>query len=208
MLFDMDGVIVDSQAYWSGYEHDRIFPKAVSGDIEPEDITGMNVEDLYDHLDEHYETKLSKEAFLDCYDETATQVYREDAALMDGFHDLVATLRERGHSVALVSSSQRNWIQMVLDEFELADSFDRVVSAQDIDAASKPAPDIFLHAAELLDVPPEDCVVVEDSTHGVDAAVTAGMYCIGYQNEGSGQDLTKADEVVTSPADLRRALLD
>ncbi len=204
----MDGVIVDSQKYWSGYEHDRIFPQAVSGDIEPEDITGMNVEDLYDHLDANYETKLSKAAFLDCYDETATRVYREDAALMDGFHDLVAALREQGIKIALVSSSQRNWIELVLDEFDLGDAFDRVVSAQDIDAASKPAPDIFHHAAALLDVSPEDCVVVEDSTHGVEAAVTAGMYCIGYQNEGSGQDLTKADEIVPSPADLRRALLD
>ncbi|MFC6733159.1 HAD family phosphatase [Haladaptatus sp. DYSN1] len=207
VLFDMDGVIVDSERYWIQQERDHIFPETVEGDITPAETTGMNVEDIYDFLDAEFETLVSKAEFLGRYDTAASHIYREEVALMEGFRDLVASLRAAGVKVALVSSSKHDWIEMVLDRFDLHEAFDLVVSAEDIDGASKPEPDIFLHAASRLSVEPSACVVVEDSTHGVQAAVAAGMYCIGYAPDSPGQNLTAADDVANGPADLKEKLL-
>lgn len=69
----------------------------------------------------------------------------------------------------------------------------------------KPAPDVYLKAAELLGVEPEHCMVLEDARHGVAAAKAAGMTCIGFVNPNSGnQDLSQADHVVDSIGDVLR----
>ena len=68
----------------------------------------------------------------------------------------------------------------------------------------KPEPDIFLKAAQHFQLPPADCIVIEDSTNGVKAAKAAGMYCVGYYNPNSGkQDLSGADLIVESFTDER-----
>ncbi|MEY3546968.1 MAG: hypothetical protein RLZZ313_1329, partial [Verrucomicrobiota bacterium] len=84
--------------------------------------------------------------------------------------------------------------------------FEKVVSAQDV-AKGKPAPDIFLHTATLLGVPPADCVVIEDSAAGVAAARAAGMRVIGITNTLPAEKLQDATAVVSDYDALRRLLL-
>jgi len=205
VCFDMDGVVVDSEHHWIPLENDRIFPTAVDGSVEAEEISGMNVEDLYDHLDGEYDTTVDATEFVALYDEVAEELYTERVELMEGFHDLFAWLDESDTPVALVSSSPHRWIDLVLDRFDL--TFDVVVSAEDIDGHGKPEPAIYRRAADRLGVGPADCVAVEDSVHGATAAVRAGMYCLGYRGgERSGQDLSPADALVAGPEALRERL--
>jgi beta-phosphoglucomutase-like phosphatase (HAD superfamily) len=75
VFFDMDGVVVDSERYWVEYETEQVFP-AIEESVAIEEITGMNVEDLYEHLDREYTLSIDRAAFLDLYDEGARQVYR------------------------------------------------------------------------------------------------------------------------------------
>lgn len=208
VVFDMDGVIVDSEVYWHEAEG-SILAEAVPGaEVDVEEITGMNVLDQYDHLAEEYDMAVSRDAYFDLYDRRAERVYTEKASLMDGFHDLLDALRDRGIAIALVSSSFPHWIDMVLDRFDLRDAFDVVVSAEDIEGPSKPDPHIYEHAADALGIPPERCVAVEDSHHGVVAATRAGMRCIGFRaRHNQDTDLTDADAVVNGPGELRERLL-
>ena len=204
----MDGVVVDSERYWDEIKPEILDAALVSAEVSPDEVTGMNVLDQYDHLSERFEVRVSREEYFDLYDEHAETVYTERSELMDGFRDLLDALDDRGAAVALVSSSFPHWIEMVLERFDLGDAFDEVVSAEDLDAASKPEPDIFLHAADRLGIDPERCVVVEDSEHGVEAARNAGMRCVGYRTDvNGGQDLSRADEVVEGPGELREAVL-
>jgi len=207
VLFDMDGVIVDSERYWVEIEEERIFPAAGIPDLQTDEITGMNYREVYDHLDEEYDVTVDREEFLGIYEEVAHEVYTERAALMDGFRDLCGTLRDRGTSLAIVSSSPPAWIDMVCDRFGLQE-FDATVSAEDIDGPGKPEPHVYRHAADELALDPAECVAVEDSTHGVASATAAGMSCIGYRGADAKElDLTSADSVVDGPQELRAALL-
>lgn len=105
------------------------------------------------------------------------------------------------HCVA--SNSRHVRIRETLALTDLLDRFDgRIFSAEDV-ARGKPAPDVFLWAAESMGVPPERCVVVEDSVYGVQAARTAGMRVLAYAAVGSGGRLAGPDTVVfESMADL------
>jgi beta-phosphoglucomutase-like phosphatase (HAD superfamily) len=89
-----------------------------------------------------------------------------------------------------------------LRKLKIEHLFDAVVCAEDI-THSKPHPEIFLKAAERLREMPENCLVIEDSKLGVEAAKSAGMKCIGFRNPNSGnQDLSKADVIVDDFAKL------
>lgn len=206
VLFDMDGVLVDSEDYWVAREREEIFPDVVAdGPIPPAEIAGMNYREIFDYLDEHYEVTAERETFLEIFDRTAREIYTEEADLLPGVESLLADLHAEGHRTAIVSSSPHEWIDLVIDRFDL-DDFDAVISAETVDRG-KPAPDVYEYAAGTLGVPPEDCVAVEDSEHGVEAAVRAGMAVIGYRSGADEDvDLSAATVVVTTPDALRETI--
>lgn len=205
---DMDGVIVDSERHWVPLENERILPQTVaSGEVTASEITGMNVTDLCAYLDTEYGTTMNEAEFIGLYDEVAEELYTERVALQDGFEGLCEHLHKQDIVVAIVSSSPRRWIRFVLDRFALHELIDEVVSAEDIDGSSKPAPDIYQYAASQLTIPAEQCVAVEDSAHGIAAANAAEMYSLGYRTDvNADQDLAAADRVVAGPVELRNHL--
>lgn len=208
VLFDMDGVIVNSERYWVELEENEILPAVVEEQVSTEEITGMNFREIYDYLEGRHEMTASKESFVDRYEEAARELYGEKVDLMDGFRDLLADLHAEGRQVALVSSSPHNWIDRMLDRFDLREEFDQIISAEEIDGQSKPAPDVYEYAAEQVGVEPADCIAVEDSEHGLKSAKAAGMQVVGYPNESADElDLSEADAVAESPGELREVLL-
>jgi len=100
-----------------------------------------------------------------------------EMTLMQGVSRLLESARNKGLRMAIASSSPRRLIEAVADAKEIRRYFDAIASGQEV-ARGKPAPDVFLHAARLLDVPIEDCVVLEDALAGVRAAHAAGAKCI------------------------------
>ncbi|WP_226483069.1 HAD family hydrolase [Natrinema amylolyticum] len=209
VLFDMDGVLVDSEDYWVEFEREDIFPATVPDEkVDLAETSGMNFREIYDYLDEEYDATISREEFVQRFTEAAEEIYTERVELLDGLHDFLAELDDRGVPTALVSSSPHDWIGMVTERFDLEGEFDRVISADDIDAASKPAPDVFEYAADELGVPAADCVVVEDSANGIEAAARAGTTVIAYRIDAHGDiDRSPADEIVDSPAEIRERVL-
>lgn len=207
-LFDMDGVLVDSERYWHEFEESFVFPEATVG--EPpnrEAITGMNYREIYDYLDAEYGTDVVREEFVARYDEEAHRIYGDRVVLMDRAPDLFEDLRDRGRAVGVVSSSPRKWIDIVRQRFDLG-PVDLVLSAEDIDGPGKPEPHVYEHAAAELGLDPEDCTVVEDSINGVRAAVRSGARCIAYRaDHNANLDLSEADVVVDGPMELRAKLL-
>ena len=210
VLFDMDGVLVDSEDYWVVYERDKLLPEVVPhADVDVAEITGMNYREIYDSLEAEYGTAISREAYLERFETFARDLYTERVSLLSGFHDLRDELAKRGVAVAVVSSSPHDWIDLVLERFDLESAFDAVVSADDVDGDSKPEPDVFEHAAAELEVPPEACVAVEDSENGVESAAGAGTTTVAYEIDAHDDlDLSAADVVVDSPAELRETVLD
>ena len=210
VLFDMDGVLVDSEDYWVEFEREELFPDAVpEDDVDLAETSGMNYREIYDYLEAEYGTAISRAEWIDRFDAAAEEIYTERVDLLDGTHDLLAELDDRGVPTAVVSSSPHEWIGRVLERFDLEGAFDRVTSADDVDAASKPAPDVFEYAADGIGVPAEECVVVEDSENGIEAASRAGTIVVAYRIDAHGDiDRSPADVVVDSPAELSERVLE
>jgi len=206
VCFDMDGVLVDSEDYWHPYEREQLLPLVGLEDLDLDEITGMNYREIYDYLAATYEVETDRREFLGWYEETATAIYGEEVRLLDGADELLADLRERGVTLALVSSSPHDWIDVVLDRFGL--DFDAVVSADAFDGPGKPEPGVYEHAADRVGADPADVVAVEDSVHGIESAGRAGMHVVGFRHGAADEtDRTGADYVADSPTDLREHLL-
>ena len=121
---------------------------------------------------------------------------KPDLELIEGVHNLIKNLHENGMQLILASSASKSTIQRVFNRFDLHQYFTHTVSGEDF-PKSKPHPAIFLHAASLSEAPKEHCIVIEDSTNGIQASKAAEIFCIGYHSENSKhQDLSLADYII------------
>jgi beta-phosphoglucomutase len=102
---------------------------------------------------------------------------------LPGVSEWVRRLHQQGWRQAIASAAPRKNIETILEALHTADCFDAIVSAEDVHRG-KPDPEVFLVAASKLDVPPSQCIVVEDALHGFEAAHAAGIKCIGVTRSG------------------------
>lgn len=198
LIFDMDGVIIDSEYHWN-HDEEAFLVQIVPGWTEEDlqRIIGMNIVDTYRLLSTEYNLRMQQEVFLEEVNRIATRIYQEKTNLMPGFLDLLQKLIKRGVPIGLASSSMRSWIDIVLDRFELRHLFNSTVSAQEIEGNGKPAPDIYLHSAKELGVKPANCFVIEDSKNGTLSGKGAGMTVLGFRNGfNEKQDLSEADHII------------
>lgn len=209
VIFDMDGVIVDSELHWKTLEGFFLQSLVQRWDAGAQSkIIGLSLDSLYTMLVEEYGLDKPKAEFVALYNEMAREIYEQRASLLPGFTELLAQLRESNVTLALASSSPMAWIDMVLDRFNLHGAFSLVVSADELAGEGKPSPAIYVLTARRLGVAPERCAVIEDSMNGVLSAKRAGMYCIGFQNDfNQEQDLSTADVLVQGFSELPVSLL-
>ncbi len=209
VIFDMDGVIVDSELHWKKLEGFFLQSLVQGWNAEAQSkIIGLSVHDLYSLLVTQYGLDRPQAEFFELYNGMAREIYRQHASLLPGFLDLLTALQEAQVPLALASSSPMDWIRMALDRFSLHEAFSVVVSADELNGEGKPSPAIYLLTAQRLGVAPERCAVIEDSKNGVLSAKRAGMYCIGFQNGfNEEQDLSAADVLVQGFPSLPLTLL-
>jgi HAD superfamily hydrolase (TIGR01509 family) len=211
VIFDMDGVLVDSEPVHLRLERE-IFARLslpVSED-EHHSYVGMSPRSMWTAIKSRYGLQQEVEALVAA--EAAIKV-REIANLplpaIDGVSQLLRTLREDGYELAIASSSPQALIDAVTEKLGWRQQFLHAVSGEAV-GRGKPHPDIFLTTAAMCGRVPAQCVVIEDSSNGVRAALAAGMKCIGYVNRNSGsQDLRNADLVVDNfLAEGRRQIIE
>lgn len=123
-----------------------------------------------------------------------------------GSKELVTLAKSLGLRTAVASSAPHVLVETTLQGLGILRSMEAVVVTADV-PRGKPAPDIFLKAAELLQVSADACLVIEDAHAGVKAAKAAGMTCIGLKAPPSEQNLSQADQIVSSLDDITEELL-
>lgn len=207
IIFDMDGVIVNSEPH-----HERAFREVLAeigypnlGGLVFSDYVGRADSELWVDFIARHRPAHSLEALLSRKRHRMIKLLREAQPLFPGLPELVAQLARRC-PLALASGSEHPIIQTVLSLDGLHRHFRVVVSATDV-ARGKPAPDIFWRAAKLLQVAPADCVVIEDSKPGVAAGRAAGMQVVAITNTHPAAELGGADQVVESYDELAALLL-
>ena len=211
VIFDMDGVIIDSEPMALKVER-RLFAEfgiRVSR-TEHETFIGTPVRQMWIRLKKKHRLRHSVDAILAMGRRNYREYLRthEPPPPVPGVKAFIRRLRRRGLELAIASSSSRKTIRAVCRRLELGRFFSAAIGGDDV-SRWKPAPDIFLRAAAAAGSEPAQCLVIEDSHNGVIAAKRAGMRCVGLRNPGSGrQDLSDADVVVDSFAELAGAALD
>lgn len=199
VIFDMDGVIVDTEPVHS-YAYFQHFAE-LNIDVSAAMFTsfmGNSTRNTFQKLKELFPIDLEVEdliqrkrtIFNDAFDN------KEDLELLEGVEKLIQDLHGKGMQLIVASSAAKVTIDRVFKRFNLHQYFSHIVSGEDF-PNSKPHPAIFEFAADLSIASKENCIVIEDSTNGIIAAKAAGIFCIGYNSEHSKlQDLSKADVVI------------
>jgi beta-phosphoglucomutase family hydrolase len=199
-IFDMDGVIIDSEPIH--FEADKMTMKDFGLEITDDVLNkyvGVSSIVMWTELRPKYKLSFSVEELIEKTLNYKKYLFgNKKLELIPGIFELMNELKNDNIKIGLASSSPRAFIEMILNNLEVTKFFDIIVSGEEV-LKSKPSPDIFLRAAELLSIEPSECLVIEDSEHGVKAAKLSGMKCIGFKNPNSGkQDLTLSDTVVCS----------
>jgi len=125
-------------------------------------------------------------------------IIRSNVPLAPGIESLLVKLKSRGAGMAVGSSAPPENVNLVLDAGHLRSWFDAVVDGTQV-KQGKPAPDVFLRAAMLMDVPPARCAVIEDAPTGIQAAVAAGMLAVGVATTHRADELLAAGAAVCFP---------
>lgn len=185
-IFDCDGVLVDSEAIVMRIEQAVIAEVGLT--YTPEDyatrFTGLSYDDFFATLDAEHRALTGASLPRDLYerikDDSVAAMERELEAV-PGIAELVKVVAA---PTAVASSSFPDSLAMKLRKTGLYDRFAPHIYSTQLVPNGKPAPDIFLYAAERLGIPPQDCVVLEDSVNGIRAAVDAGMTAWGFTGAG------------------------
>lgn len=208
VIFDLDGVIVDSEPL-----HQRAFLD-VFRDLGYEGRHGIRFADYLGRSDRAlwvdfialHKPSQRLEELLPLKQNRLVHLIQAERPLFRDIPQLVRDLSAR-FPLAVASGSPHAVIDTVLAIEGLRRHFATVSSVQDVAGKGKPAPDVFLHAAKSLNVAPDRCVVIEDSSAGVDAGLAAGMTVIAITNSLGRHELRRAHHVVETYREIRALLL-
>ena len=206
VIFDMDGVIVDTEPY----NMRRVYEYVHS--LRPE----AKIEDMYQNAGRVKEDVWTRIASIigkgKGWEETRAdyeknwkpnhpfaipykEIFRKDTIT------ILKWARECGMNTAVASSTSYEKVKEILTEVEVTPYLDLIISGEFFEK-SKPDPAIYLKTAELLGVKPEECIAIEDSTAGITAAKCAGMTVIALKDERFGFDRSLADDVIETLGDF------
>ena len=178
LLFDFDGLIVDTESAWARVLVDLLAEDGVSismADVRPLiGVAGADFDREWDgfarrHLGDGFDRESLRDRAVPRLDAA-----HKDLDVLPGVGALLDGAREQGWRVGLGTGTQRATLMPRLEARGLVDAFDEIVTIDDVERG-KPAPDIYLELARRLEVEPEGCVVLEDSVYGCAAALAANM---------------------------------
>ncbi len=194
VIFDMDGVLIDSEIVYLRHQYEVLrhrYSWVTQESLFP--LVGMSTKDDYAYLarllkkdenDPGFRQEI-RDLFISC------EIYYPDI-LRPQVVPMLKSLRSLGLSTALASSSSSDNINTVLTQCGLTSYFDCIVSGDQFEQ-SKPDPEIYLYTMERLGRTPEECLVVEDSTYGVQAAHAAGAFVVAIKDDRFCFDQSLAD---------------
>lgn len=209
VIFDMDGVIVDTEKFYLGTLAKLFEAEGIEVPFEDLCVTvGASYKDFKHNLVRWFELggeHLAEEEALARYNVWEERNQPDFAALLNhGVVETIAELKRRGVRVALASSSPMSNILLVLEACGLSDAFELVTSGEQFHE-SKPNPEIYLHTLENLGLPAGDCCCVEDSVPGITAGKAAGLTVFAKREDRFGFTQEAADRIIDAIPDLLEA---
>lgn len=200
MIFDLDGVLLDSESLYKTVNMTLFSELGVHiTDEEYNSFIGISGDKMWGYIKEKGHLTHSIPELRSIEREHKFKGLSENELVPnDGLFELLNHIKQKNIPTCIASSGLMKNVQLILAKLGVENYFSHIISGE-MPRQGKPAPDIFLLAANHYNIKPENCLVIEDSKNGTLAAKAAGMTCIGYINEGSGnQDLSVSDFITDS----------
>jgi beta-phosphoglucomutase family hydrolase len=199
LIFDMDGVLVDSEPLHLLAFQELMKEFGVTFTAEDNHaFLGRTDLSLAQFTAEKHGLTEAPESMVQRKENILARLIKEQAKARPGVMDLLETGKRLNLPMAVASSATMQTIQLVVDTLNIRGYFHNLTSGEEV-AESKPAPDVFLLAAKRLNMPPENCLVVEDTYNGLQAARSAGMKCLVVPCDATRhQDHSAADLLLDS----------
>ncbi len=200
VIFDMDGVLIDSEPFHLVVNEEIFANLGINlSEDEYHGFIGTTHKDMWTTIKKRYNLPQSVPELVNMQVSGNIEYIKNEEIepiKIKGVTDLLSKIARENIKTGIASSSPTGVIKLVINKLSISDYFSAIVGGEEI-KKGKPAPDIFLKAANRLNVKPADCLVIEDSKNGVLAAKAAGMKCVAYKNPNSGnQNLEKADLII------------
>ena len=179
-IFDLDGVITDTAEFhyrsWKRLADEEGIPFTREDNEQLRGVSRRKSLELMLDGRQVEEEKMQEmmERKNNYYQEFIEQITEDD--LIPGFKEIVLKLKERNYKIAVASASRN--AKPVIKNLGIEEVFDTISDGHSVER-TKPAPDLFLHTAEVIGVKPENCIVVEDAESGVEGALAANMIAVG-----------------------------
>ena len=203
-IFDMDGTLIDNTPYhYKSWQ--ALFKKHGKGKLSKEtyytEISGVPVFDSIKRIfgGEYDESGLK--ALFEEKEELYRELYAPYLSPVNGLENFLSGLKTAGIKMAMATSATVEDINFILNKIPIRDDFDAIVNSTMVNKP-KPDPQIFLKAAETLNMPPANCVVFEDSLAGIKAANSAGMKVIAITTGHTAEELHPVNLVINDYCDL------
>ena len=210
ILFDMDGVLVDSEPLFHKAVNIMVERCGAAPITEEENnryLLGTTVEETWLRVKELRDVPQTPAELLAGYNDVVKEVLRSDLTARPGVRALIAEAQRRGLPIAVASSSLREWVDLKLSVIGLIDAFPVALGGDDIENG-KPAPDIYIKAARLIGLEATECIAIEDSPIGLAAASASGAYTICTLTDSTRHlDLSAADVIIENLEEFDYGLL-
>lgn len=213
IIFDMDGTIIDTEHIWDSATAKLISSKGFeyAGDLKTE-INRLNKGNTLDRCCQNIKNLLNLADDIDdlIKEKTALaqEMYEKDVNFINGFEQFHEDTLTHKLSIALATNAQDDFLQLMKKNFKLENLFGKhIYNPSHVNNIGKPNPDLYLYAAKQINVNPQDCIAIEDSPHGIRAAKSAGMLCIGINSGKNREVLKEADIIIDEYKELDLANL-
>ena len=197
VLFDLDGVVIDSEPLYATAEKKLFHEYGISI---PEDdwklFRGSTEGEFYQLAIDRYHIREDKEILMDTGRKLVRQQFNDKLSFMPGFQSLMNRIISFGLKTGLVTSSPGPMFDLVNHLLQVEQYFQEIIYGG-MTRYSKPHPEPYLHMMDLLKVVPDECVILEDSVHGLNAAVASGAHVIALTGSVNPEDMPQYDVLVT-----------
>lgn len=206
ILFDMDGVVIDSEPLYEKVERKLLGQYGIS--IPPEDqkyFKGSTEMQFYDLVEKKYGPQWNRQEVVKKGRRLLKEVFSREVTFVPGFVSLMERIGNR-YLAGLVTSTPRLLFEEVRKTLSLERFFKEVICADDI-SNGKPHPEPYQTMMKRLSVSPEETLVIEDSLHGIASAKASGATCVALASSFSRRELRQADAVIESLDEIDDNLL-
>jgi HAD superfamily hydrolase (TIGR01509 family) len=209
IIFDMDGTIINSEHIWRKATKDLVESK--TGEIASPELL-EELENELKGLELKSSCKIIKDKLglthevLDLAAEKkqrALDIFKEGIKFIEGFKNFHGRVLEQNLKIGIATNADDHTLEAAIVALELKTLFgDHIYNITHVNGIHKPKPDLYLHVAEKLGIAPEECIAIEDSAHGVKAAVDAGMFCIGINTAKDEKFLQESHLIINHYDDI------